>query len=62
MAAEQVIVSLGYPRADLNPIVTGPRWSYLTESDAKFFLVWTADDRLQAVDGPSEVRARVLGN
>lgn len=62
MTKEQVVVSLGYPRTDLTPSVAASRWSYVTESDAQFFLVWTADGRLQEVVASPEVRALVQGN
>ena len=59
MSKDQVVVALGYPRADLTPSLAAPRWSYLTESDAPYFLIWDADERLQTVDGAPAVRARV---
>lgn len=62
MTKEQVVVALGHPRTDLNPSLAAPRWAYVTEADATFFLVWTDDDRLQAVEGAPEVRGRVLGD
>jgi hypothetical protein len=60
MTKEQAIVALGYPRADLTPSTSAPRWSYITESDRPFALVWSEEERLQSVEAPAEVRSLVL--
>jgi hypothetical protein len=60
MTKEQAIVALGYPRADLTPSTSAPRWSYITESDRPFVLVWSEEERLQSVEAPTEVRSLVL--
>ena len=60
MTKEQAIIALGYPRIDLTPSLDARSWSYMTESDAPFVLLWNADGKLTAVEAAPDIRALVV--
>jgi hypothetical protein len=59
MTKEQAILSLGYPRMDATPSIDAPRWTYGTDEDHPFALVWSADGRVQQIDAAPDVASQV---
>lgn len=55
MTREQVLMSLGYPRTDLNPSLDAPRWVYVTYQHEEYAVVWGPDGRVQSVESEDEI-------
>ena len=59
MTKEQAIFSLGYPRMDATPSTDASRWTYGTDENHAFALVWGADSRVQQIDAAPDVASQV---
>ena len=53
MTKEQVLMALGYPRADLNPLVNAPFWRYTWSSSVPYAVHWS-DGRVSRIDSNHE--------
>lgn len=60
MTKEQAIMSLGYPRTDINKSIDAPEWTYSTLSGEEYILMWAADQTLKSVDATRATRSLVL--
>ncbi|MEO8524288.1 MAG: hypothetical protein ABI460_06185 [Caldimonas sp.] len=60
MTREQVIVSLGYPRADATPSLDAPAWTYWGDDDAPYSLVWGDDGRVRSIEGAMRIKQMVM--
>lgn len=59
MTRDQVVMALGRPRLDLVPTLDAGDWTYHLESGQSATARFDAEGRLEALDGPDEVRAAV---
>ena len=53
MTKEQATIALGYPRADLNPILNAPFWRYTWSSSVPYAVHWS-DGKVSKVDSNHE--------
>lgn len=60
MTREQVMMSLGLPRSDDTASLAALRWTYWTQQEDRYVLLFDADGRLQALEASDPVRAVVL--
>ncbi|MBI5257959.1 MAG: hypothetical protein HY855_15760 [Burkholderiales bacterium] len=61
MTREQVIMSMGFPRTDLNKSLDEPDWTYHTQDEQeKIVLVWGPDQRLKDVEAPPSLKRRLV--
>lgn len=62
MTREQVLMSLGPPRADATPSMTLPRWRYWLDTDEEidFSVHFGADDRIARIDADADVLERLV--
>lgn len=59
MTREQVIISLGYPRTDATPSLSGMDWTYWTANWEEYAVVWGEDGLVRNISGPARVAAQV---
>jgi hypothetical protein len=60
MTHDQVIVSLGYPRADGTPSLESAGWKYWTRANEEYIVRWDSDRRVKEIDGAHGVKLRVV--
>ncbi len=62
MTREQVMMSLGPPRADATPSMTSARWRYWLDTDEEidFSVFFGADGLVQTIDADAHVRERLV--
>lgn len=60
MTREQVVMSLGHPRPDLNTPLSAEEWQYESSEGTSYFLSFDADGRLTDIDVPRELRRRLV--
>ncbi|WP_293777134.1 hypothetical protein [uncultured Oxalicibacterium sp.] len=59
MTQEQVIMSLGYPRADTTPDRQSNEWTYWTLDAQQYTIVWNAAKRVQSIEAALPVKRQV---
>jgi len=61
MTRDQVVMSLGHPRTDLNASLDAPHWVYVTHDHDEYYIVWGPDGRVKSIESDAAgVRASVL--
>lgn len=60
MTKEQVIMSLGYPRADKTKSVDAAEWTYWIFDEDEYVLIWAADQTLKEVKAASKTKQLLL--
>jgi hypothetical protein len=60
MSKEQVIMSLGFPRADKTRSIEAAEWTYWTLDGDEYVLLWGPDQTLKSVDGARKIRLLVV--
>ena len=60
MTREQVIMSLGPPRTDRTASIDATEWTYWTQANDEFVVLWGANGRVKEIDGALRVKRLVL--
>lgn len=64
MSKDQVIISLGYPRTDMTPVLEASTWKYSTADGYEYEVVWSEDGHLADVrsEGGAVLSVVLQGN
>ncbi|WP_284618636.1 hypothetical protein [Aquabacterium humicola] len=60
MTREQALMALGPPRADQTPSLDALRWTYFTQQEDPFVLVWDGEGRIVSIEADPAVTAIVV--
>lgn len=60
MTREQVIVSLGFPRADVTRNLDAMEWTYWASEHDEYSVLWSDDGRVKSVEAAMRIKRMVL--